>query len=144
MADIIKLDIADINLNGGSVHRSFECANIGLRDTLANRFGVRLLRDGYDVPIGDGTVEGIFLPHRGDPILISGELYTGVNGNVAWVQLPQACYNCDGVFSLVIKVIAGGITSTMRIVDGIVAAGGDYNGAVDLLDAILLDYGHIS
>ena len=56
----------------------------------------------------------------GSNILISGASYTSTGGNVGWVQLPQACYNVEGQFTLAIKVIDDASTATMRIIDGVV------------------------
>ena len=36
------------------------------------------------------------------------------------MTLPQACYNYEGQFTLAIKLIGGGVTGTMRIVDGVI------------------------
>ena len=113
-------DIVSIELESGSIHRSFLNHSIGLGDNLANRFGVRLFRNGEEVSANGATCQGLFVPPNGQPILISGASYTGTSGNEAWVQLPQACYSEEGKFTLAIKVIGGGVTGTMRIVDGTV------------------------
>ena len=39
-------DIVDINLNGGMIHRNFKSVAIGSGDQNANRFGMRVHRDG--------------------------------------------------------------------------------------------------
>ena len=46
--------------------------------------------------------------------------YGTVSGNVAYVTLPQACYDYEGQFCLSIQLVGGGVTGTMRIVDGMV------------------------
>ena len=117
---LYREDIADIELESGTLFRSFANRNIGEGDIIANRYGVRLFRNGEPVNIGGGSCQGIFMAPDGQNILISGSTYTGVNGNVAYVDLPQACYNVNGQFTLAIKVIGGGVTGTMRIVDGVV------------------------
>lgn len=118
MDDIKRMDIVDIDLNGGSLHRSWLHRSIGSGDILANAFGVRLFRDREPVSIEGGSVQGYFRNSHGQNIAIT----TGntVSGNTAYVVLPQAAYNYDGPFTLAIKVIGGGITGTMRIVDGMV------------------------
>ena len=117
---LYREDIISIELESGTIHRSYMNHSIGLGDNLANRFGVRLFRNGEEVSTNGASCQGIFVPPAGNPILISGNTYTGTSENVAWVQLPQACYAEEGNFSLAIKVIGGGVTGTMRIVDGMV------------------------
>lgn len=117
---VYREDLIDIELESGSIHRSFLNRAIGKGDNLANRFGVRLYRDGEAVNISDASCQGIFMAPNGQNILLNGSSLTSVSGNVAWVQLPQACYNHEGPFTLAIKVIGDGVIGTMRIVDGIV------------------------
>lgn len=115
---IYREDIADIELTGGNIHRSFMNKTIGSGDKAANRFGVRIFRNGEPVELGLTSVQGIFLNASGQSIAITdGNI---VSGNMAAVVLPQACYNVEGQFTLAIKLIGGGVTGTMRIVDGVV------------------------
>lgn len=115
---IYREDIVDIELTSGTIHRSFLTRSIGSGDNKANRFGVRVLRNGSPVELGLSTVEGFFRNSNGDNIAITdGNI---VSGNTAVVILPQACYNYEGQFCLAIKIVGGGITGTMRIVDGVV------------------------
>lgn len=115
---IIKKDIVDIELNSGAIHRSFLNHSIGMTDSGANAFGVRVLRDGNYVDLSGVTAEGFFRDPQGNNIAItSGNL---IRGNEAYVILPQACYNYEGQFTLAIKLIGGDVTGTMRIVDGMV------------------------
>ena len=125
---IYREDLVDVELTSGTVHRSFLSKTIGEGDNLENRYGVRLFRDGEAVNVGEATVQGLFIAPDGTGILISGvdeydKPLTGKDGNKAWVQLPQACYNKEGQFTLTIKLIesAHGITGTMRIVDGVIS-----------------------
>ena len=114
-------DIVDIDLNqNGNLHRSFLNHAVGKGDIMENVFGVRLTRNGEPVNVGGASCIGIFMAPNGQNILISGAEYTYCNGNVAWVQLPQACYNAEGNFTLAIKVIDNDVTGTMRIIDGTV------------------------
>ena len=114
---VYREDLVDIELESGTIHRSFLNHSIGKGDNMGNRFGVRLFRNGEPVNIGAASCIGLFMAPNGNNIALSSQ-YTG--GNVAYVTLPQACYNVEGQFSLAIKVIQDGITETMRIVDGIV------------------------
>ena len=111
-------DIVDIELESGTVHRSFAQKIVGKNDSNANRYGVRLWRNGEPVDIGGSTCMGFFIRHaNGDTVTIDGGLF---NGQEAYVNLPEDCYKYPGGFSLVIKLLDGDITGTMRIVDGTV------------------------
>ena len=44
-------DIVDIELESGNIHRSFAKHSIGSGDAAANRFGVRVLRNGEAVDL---------------------------------------------------------------------------------------------
>ena len=134
---IYNEDIVNIDLTSGTIFRSFINRSIGKGDIKANRFGVRVFRDGSPVNVGALSCQGYFSAPNGANISITGSDYTGTDGNKAWVQLPQACYNYDGQFSLSIKIIdiSGGITGTVRIVDGTVDNTGTDNAIVPPPDA---------
>ena len=119
---IYKQNIVDIDLGRGQIHRSFLNHSIGMYDQQADRFGIRVLRDGEAVDLTGITVQGVFMPPQGSPIAITGNDYTSVEGNTAEVILPQACYNYEGNFTLAIKLVdaTNTVTGTMRIVDGVV------------------------
>ena len=109
-------DIVDIDLDSGTLHRSFAHHALGEGDSNGNRFGVRLWRSGEPVMADGAQCMGYFIRHgNGDTVTISGGLFSGQD---VWVDLPASCYAYDGAFSLVIKLIGGGVTGTMRIVDG--------------------------
>ena len=111
-------DIVDIELNTGTVHRSFAQKILGEGDEKANRFGIRVWRNGEPVDVGGATCMGYFIRNGGtETVIISGGLF---NGQVAYIELPAACYAYEGAFTLVIKLVGDGITGTMRIVDGTV------------------------
>ena len=112
-------DIADIELESGTIHRTWLNHSIGLGDIKANRFGVRLFRNGEAEDV-TGEIQGFMMRPGQSNLQIYGSSYTGVDGNVAWVSLPQAAYTVEGQFSLAIKLIGGGVTGTMRIIDGMV------------------------
>ena len=117
---VYKRDMVDINLETGNIHRSFLKHSIGYKDAAADHFGIRVFRNGEPVSLTGVSVQGIFMPPQGSPIAItSGNI---VDGNVAEVVLPQACYNYDGQFTLSIKLVdaTNAVTGTMRIVDGMV------------------------
>lgn len=115
---IYKRDMVDIDLSTGNIYRSFAKHSIGTADNKANRFGVRVFRNGEAVDLGGVSVQGFFRDPQGNNIAITSG--NSVSGNVAEVVLPQACYNYEGQFCLAIKLVGGGVTGTMRIVDGIV------------------------
>ena len=111
-------DIVDIELESGNIHRSFMRHSIGSGDSAANRFGIRVLRNGQEVDVSGCSCYGYFQDPQGNNIALTGN--GTVNGAVAYVTLPQACYNYEGQFCLAIKLIGDGITGTMRIVDGVI------------------------
>lgn len=117
---IYKEDIVDINLETGNIHRSFLAHSIGYLDQKADHFGVRVFRGKDPVDLTGVSVQGIFMPPQGSPIAITSG--NSVSGNVAYVVLPQACYNYNGQFCLAIKLVDSNnsITGTVRIVDGMV------------------------
>lgn len=115
---IYKSDIVDVNLESGIIHRSFLLHAIGHKDDDADRFGVRVFRNGEAVNLSGVACQAIFMAPDGSNIALTS--YGTVSGNTAYVTLPQACYNVEGQFCLAIKLVGGGVTSTVRIVDGIV------------------------
>ena len=61
MADNIrKVDLVDIELNDGNIHRSFLSHSIGMRDKDGDAFGVRLFRDGVPVDLAGAVAQGYF------------------------------------------------------------------------------------
>lgn len=124
---IYRNKIIDVELETGTVFRTFANHALGKGDSMGNRYGMRLLRNGEAVTLTNASCTGIFINSRGEHILISGASYTGIEGNVAWVQLPQACYNYEGQFTLSIKVTDPNVTETMLIIDGTVIDTGSDN-----------------
>lgn len=110
--------ILDIDLESGGVDRSFLNHPIGEGDNAANRYGIRVFRNGQPVTLGSATVQGYFVRHATGETVLTGNGV--VTGNVAYVTLPQSCYAVEGNFSLTIKLTGGGVTGTMRIIDGTV------------------------
>ena len=113
---IYHSDIADIDLNRGGLHRIRLMRTIGRDDEAANRFGVRVFRDGAEESLSGATVKGYFTDAEGNRATITGS----ASGNVASVTLPDDCYAVEGNFRLAIKATQDGVTSTLRIVDGTV------------------------
>lgn len=111
---LFQQDILRMDMNRAGFHRSFMNHSIGKDDNVANRIGVELYRDSEPVNLGEASCEGFFLSPMGEHIVITG----ATSGNIAYVDLPQACYNYEGQFTLAIKVIGGGVTGTVRMVDG--------------------------
>lgn len=118
MADNYMQDIIDVNLNSGSIYRGWLAHSIGTGDNKANRFGVRVFRDGLPVDLTGVSCQGYFHNSNGDNIALTTE--GTVVENVAFVELPQACYSYEGQFTLVLKLVGGGHTTTVRVVDGMV------------------------
>ena len=115
-----KEDIVDIELENGTVHRSFLNHALGAGDEKANRFGVRVFRNGEPENLGTNC-SGYFIRADGETVVISGSGSTTVSGNTAYVTLPETCYAVEGNFSRAIKATTTGQTATLRIVDGVVS-----------------------
>ncbi len=111
---LYQQDILKMDMNRGGFHRSFLDHSIGKNDNIANRYGVELYRDGEPLNLNEATCEGFFMSPAGEHIVIMGQAY----GNIAFVDLPQACYNYEGQFTLAIKVVGDGVTGTVRMIDG--------------------------
>ena len=141
---IYREDLIDIELESGTITRNFLNHAIGKGDNLGNRYGMRLFRNGVAVDLTGAVCQGFFINPRGEHILISGQNAYAA-GNVAFVQLPQACYNYEGSFQLTIKVSSPEIVESMRIVDGTIINTGVDNalapvGAVPTYQEILAVY----
>ena len=113
-----KEDIVDVELESGVLHRSFLNYTIGAGDSNANRFGVRVFRNGKPESLSGISCSGYFRNNRDDVFSLSG--YGSVSGNVAYVTLPASCYREEGAFYLSIKLAGGGRNTTVRIVEGTV------------------------
>lgn len=111
-------DIVPIELECGTIYRAWMQKSIGEGDALADRFGVRVFRNGDPVQLS-GTCTGYFIRADGATIPVA----TGViSGNLAYITLIDSCYAIEGIFSLAIKVDNGsGEIVTLRIVDGVVS-----------------------
>lgn len=112
----IKEDVIDFELTKNKLLRNSGVRLIGQGDNLGDVFGVRIFQDGVAFNLDGYSVQGYFIRQNGTTVLING---SAVNGNVAIVTLPQACYVYEGPFSLAIKIV-GTITETLRVIDGVV------------------------
>lgn len=112
-----KEDIVNVELENGNIHRSFLHHSIGCGDDMANRFGVRLFRNGVPEDVA-GSCLGYFIRADGRTVPIENG---ASSGNMAYITLTEECYEIEGQFSLVIKISSSTTTTTMRIVDGIVS-----------------------
>ena len=113
---IYKNDILDVDLGRGSVSRCRLNQTVGKSDDDANRFGVRVLRDGAEEDLTGISCKGYFTDSQGNRQTITGT----VSGSTAYVTLTDACYTYAGPFRLAIKLEGGGVKSTVRIVDGMI------------------------
>ena len=109
-------DFVTIDLDQGTLHRSFMNRGIGEGDANGNRFGIRCIRGSEQVALNGYTVNGYFIRADNVTIILEGT----ASGNTAYVDLTQQCYAVEGNFTLAIKVTGAGATETMRIVDGTV------------------------
>lgn len=110
-------DYADIELESGTVHRTRLNKAIGEGDNHGNRYGVRVFCEGEPVDLTGVTCVGYFMRADGT----ATEVITGArSGNVAYVELPEACYAVVGNFTLTIKLVYSDYAMTARIVDGTV------------------------
>ena len=114
---IYRDNIIDIELKSGTVDRSRLLRIVGEGDEEANRYGARVFKNGEAVDLSGYTAVGYFVRQDGNTVVIEG----AVSGNEAYVDLPEACYAVEGSFTLAVKIVGGGGTATLRIIDGTVA-----------------------
>lgn len=114
---IYKRNIRNIELDGGMVIREILPYPLCKGDDLADLFGVEVLQNGEPVDLTDVSCTGYFIRQDEATVVVSGT----VIGNTAWVILPESCYVKEGHFSLAVTLNGGGVTGTMRIIDGMVA-----------------------
>lgn len=114
--DCYKEDIISIELESGSVHRSFSHKMIASGDNSGNRYGVKLIRNGEPVSLVGAVCVGYFIRADGITLVINGT----VNNGIAYIELPSAAYAVSGVFTLSIRITGTGFAETMRIIDGTV------------------------
>lgn len=111
-----KSNFSDVDIASGVIERSFAHISIGENDNNANIFGVNVLKNKSDFNLAGCACVGFFVRADGNTTVINGS----VEGNKAYVEVPQACYAYAGVFTLTIKVSGTNFAGTLRIVDGTV------------------------
>ena len=109
-------DIINIELENGTVFRSFNNKVIGTGDAAGNRYGIKLMRKNEPVSMIGAACVGFFIRPDGITLVINGEVTNGI----AYVELPAAAYAIEGNFTLAIKVTGTGFAETMQIIDGTV------------------------
>lgn len=114
-----KSDIVDVNLESGSIFRSFLPYRLGKDDAGANRFGVRVFRNGVAESLSGSSCKAVFTNAEGTKIALDSA--GTVSGNEAYVTLPDSCYEVPGRFTLAIRLEGGSVKDTVRIVDGTVS-----------------------
>lgn len=107
-SDIIKVDLSRqlLRTNAGEI--------LAMGDDCANRFGADLVRNGLPVNVDGCMAIGYFIRPDGYTCMIEGV----AEGSQAYVDLPEACYTSEGVFSLAIKLKSEEMNCTLRIIDG--------------------------
>lgn len=113
---IYKNDILPVDLGRNGTNRTRLNQTVGKSDDDANRFGVRVMRNGVAENLTGASCTGYFTGSQGNRTTLTG----AVDGNEAYVTLTDACYTYAGPFMLAIKLSGGGVTSTVRIVDGMI------------------------
>ena len=113
MAELYRSDIVNVDINK-SLNRMYVGGVLATGDNKANRYGANVYRGGDPVSLDACGVTGYFIRPNMETVVIKGV----AEGHTAYVDLEQACYACEGQFSLAIKVSSGGVVHTVRIVDG--------------------------
>lgn len=113
---IIKEDFIDVDIDTGTISRSFQNKLLGEGDIEGNRFGIRCTRNGTTVSLAGCTCIGYFVRADGVTVVIDGT----VSGNMAYVTIPQEACAVQGQYKLTIKLGAEGKSVTIRVIDGTV------------------------
>ena len=111
---IYKEDIQVIDLETGTISRTFLNKALGEGDSYGDRFGVIVLRNGQEIDLTGVSASGFFIRANGTTEALTGHR----SGNTFWVELKPACYAYDGNFTLAIKLTYSNTTVTARIIDG--------------------------
>lgn len=111
---IYQENLVKIELITGNVYRSFSHMAIGEGDGNGNVYGIIAMRNGAEEDLTGSACIGYFIRPDGVTLILNGV----VEGNKAYVMLPEAAYTNEGCFTLTIKLSEGGNTNTVRIVDG--------------------------
>ena len=113
MADIIRTDQTTVDLDK-PLSRTSVGKVLATGDQLGNRFAAYVVRKGQPVALTGCSVKGYFIRPDQETLYFSGR----AKGNMAYVDLPEACYQEEGRFCLSIKISSGDITVTLRVIDG--------------------------
>lgn len=113
MSEIIRRNIAIVDLLK-PLKREQCGVLLATGDSYANVFGAALTRNGANVDLSGCTVTGEFIRADGATVVMEG----AADGSTALVQLSEHCYTMPGNFTLAVKVTGGGVTHTVRMVDG--------------------------
>lgn len=109
--NIVKVDLSD------NLKRYERGVMLASADKAANKFGAEVYQDGKAASLTGYTVVGYYIRTGVDTITINGT----VDGNKAYVVLPESCYYQDGAFTLSVKLRKSGYEQTLAIFDGIIA-----------------------
>lgn len=113
MSEIYREDIATIDLTEPLLRESVG-KTLATGDKLANRIGVRVRRRGQPVDLTGHAVIGYFIRPDLQTVVMDG----ATDGDLAYVDIAQACLTERGPFSLAIKVSGDDVTQTLRVLDG--------------------------
>lgn len=100
---------AETDLNKGVFKTPLNCL-LAEEDNQGHRIDVEVTRDGTPITLTGASVSGYFVRSRDNStVLVNGS----ISGSTAHIALSKACYAQVGQFSLVIKIVMGGSTSTV-------------------------------
>lgn len=105
---IVKVDLSS------KLQRIERGALLATADKLANRMGAEVYQNGTAASLTGYTVKGYFIRAGVDTITIAGT----IDGNKAYIDLPESCYLYDGSFSCAVKLCKSGYEQTLVIFDG--------------------------
>lgn len=105
---IVKVDLSS------KLQRIERGALLATADKLANRMGAEVYQNGTAASLTEYTVKGYFIRAGVDTITIAGT----IEGNKAYIDLPESCYLYDGSFTCAVKLCKSGYEQTLVIFDG--------------------------
>lgn len=117
MATIYKACIVDIDLDNPDIYRKMNHVSLGYGDSYANRFGVRVTRNGRKESLTGCVASGYFI--RADGTTVALNEYEKKDNEI-WLKLPTACYAVPGYFQITMKITGSSVTDTVLVVNGTV------------------------